>query len=83
MIELMVGPLLVVGMDPIEISLHQLMRGQPAGSVGRMNVVDRRLYDLKRWRHVVAALTMTERRVHDRQRHGYAAAAVLNVCFLI
>ena len=43
-----VGALLVMGVDPIEIALHQLVRRQPAGSEGHVNVVDGRLYDLER-----------------------------------
>src|SRR5262249_49213553 len=44
--------LLVIGVDPIEIALHQLARRKPAGSEGHVNVVDARLYDLERraWR---------------------------------
>jgi hypothetical protein len=42
--------LLVIGVDPVEVALHHLASSEPVGSDGRVNVVDRGLYDLK-WRN--------------------------------
>ena len=41
------GALLVIGLDPVEIHLHQLPRAQCRGPVGRVNVGDRRLHDIE------------------------------------
>jgi hypothetical protein len=43
-----VGALPVIGVDPIEVALHQLARSEPAGAEGCVDIVDRGLYDLKR-----------------------------------
>ncbi len=46
--------------DAIEIALDELARREPAGFECGVDVVDRRLHDLKR-RHILALLCMADR----------------------
>ena len=65
-----VGALLVVGVDPVEVALHELARGQPAGSDRRVDVVDGRLDDLERR----CGLGLRGACAKHRDRHAIALA---------
>ena len=60
--------LLVIGLDPIQISLRQLTGGERARPIGRVNVADLRFHDLELCSVIAWTLRCAQRRRIDQDK---------------
>src|SRR5215472_6194032 len=70
------GTPLVIGLDPVQIELDQLVGSQPAGFVGILNILDCRFRKMKRF---ALALAVASKKSDEKKQRERTANAPRNV----